>query len=101
MPFGWLVLTDRANKLTDNLIKVVHRIGEHESTDIGNSTGEVAGIIVLPAGGAPGLNNYDIVIDNGSGDVEEKETAVHFLEDRKLGSTMRSSETARILDEGI
>ncbi len=90
-----------AGKLADNLIQVIHLVGEHECAHIGDSTGEVTGIVVLPASDILGFNDDNIVVDNGGSDVEEQETAVQLLENREPGNAVRSIETAWEFGEGV
>ena len=90
-------VTDGANVLADNGIKIIDGIREQEAPDIGDRTGEVAGIVVLPAGVLFLLNHLRIVVNNRGGDVIEDESAIHLLEIRDLGRSMRHGKTARVL----
>ena len=87
-------IPNRACKLANYLIQVIHLVGKHECPNIGDSAGEGTGMVVLPANDILWLNDDNIAEDNGGSDVEEKEAAAQLPENREPGNTVRSIEAA-------
>lgn len=100
VPFGRRRIADGTSQLANNLVEIVNLIRKHESPNIGDGTGEIAGVIVLPAGVLLVLRDHTIMVDDGGSDIEQEEAEVRLLEDRHHGRSMRRVETAGILDKG-